>query len=246
LQNVERRVLVPIQHQPAMGAGMDTHAQRLGNHLAAGRTHLGCVLGIHENHPPPSFFRGSTKRSTELTPKSRRSPRRPLVAMDALLVKQVVSTDWASPPLALCYPIELRVSDVVGLAVFRPACRPIGVQGWVVGRGGASHLDVSGDFGGGESEQVVVPPLSASVTRPSGKDPAVAPNPPEVSWDDPSHPFRGVSRTSTNHAARCSGDDVTTARSSRSCGVLAVLKMIAVCAGNSPSGIPSPASQWRD
>ncbi len=75
-----------------------------------------------------------------------------VVGMDALLVKQVVSTAWASPPLALCYPIALRVRNVVGLAVFRPACHPIGVQGWVVGRGGASHLDVTGDFGGGESE----------------------------------------------------------------------------------------------
>ena len=116
-----------------------------------------------------------------------------VVDMNALLVKQVIATYWASPLLSLCSPIELRVNDGVGFTVLGSACRPVGVQCWIVGRGAASHLDVTGDFGGGETEQVVVSPLAASVTCSGGEDPAIAPNPPEVAGDDPSHPLIGMS-----------------------------------------------------
>jgi hypothetical protein len=50
-------------------SSMDTHAQLLGDNLAAGRAHLGRVLGIHQNHPPPSFFRFGDGHADELCPR---------------------------------------------------------------------------------------------------------------------------------------------------------------------------------
>src|SRR6266540_6246329 len=81
-----------------------------------------------------------------------------MMDVDALLVKQVVAADWASPLLSFGYPIQLRVSEVVRRAVFCSACRPVGVQSWVVGRGPTSHLHVTGNLRCGDTEQVVVSP----------------------------------------------------------------------------------------
>jgi len=47
---------------------MDTHAQRLGDKLAAGRAPLGRVPGVHENHTPPSFCRFGNGHLNELRP----------------------------------------------------------------------------------------------------------------------------------------------------------------------------------
>src|SRR5689334_5435729 len=107
-----------------------------------------------------------------------------MVDVEALLVKQVVGAECASPALSFCYSLEFLAGDVVRLTVSGSAYRPVGLQCGVVGRSPTSHLDVTSDFGCGETVQVRGTPLAASVTCSGLKDPPVAPNPPEVSWDD--------------------------------------------------------------
>ena len=69
LQHIARRVFITIQHQPVYGAGMDAFAQRFGDKLAAGRTQLGGVAGVYQNHPSPSFCRFGNGHPDELCPR---------------------------------------------------------------------------------------------------------------------------------------------------------------------------------
>jgi hypothetical protein len=69
LQNVDGRIVIPIQDQPAVGAGMRTFAQRLWYDRTAGGTHFGGVAGVHQHDSSPSFFRFGDGHGDKLAPR---------------------------------------------------------------------------------------------------------------------------------------------------------------------------------
>ena len=69
LKNVDRRIPIPIHHQPTMRAGMGAVAQSLLNQFATGRTHFGRIAGVHQDDRSASFCRFADGHPNKLRPR---------------------------------------------------------------------------------------------------------------------------------------------------------------------------------
>src|SRR4051794_22019270 len=69
VQDIERRILVPIHHQPTMWASMGAHAQCLLYEFTAVGTHLRGIAGIDQDDGSASFCRFADRHTDELSPR---------------------------------------------------------------------------------------------------------------------------------------------------------------------------------
>ena len=69
MQDIERRIPVPIHHLPAVRAGMDALAQLLLDQFAAERAQLGCVARVDQDDGSASFCRFADRHADKLVPR---------------------------------------------------------------------------------------------------------------------------------------------------------------------------------
>ncbi len=69
LQDVDRRIHIPIQDHPTFRATMRARAQYLGYHLATVRAHLGCVARVYQDDRSASFCRFADCHTDKLSPR---------------------------------------------------------------------------------------------------------------------------------------------------------------------------------
>src|SRR4051812_31443982 len=69
LQDIECCILITIQDQPTVWAGVGACAQRLFNHRSAARTHFAGIAGVDQDDRSASFCRFADGHTDELSPR---------------------------------------------------------------------------------------------------------------------------------------------------------------------------------
>jgi hypothetical protein len=140
MQDIERRILIPIHDQPAMGAGMGALAQFLLNLLATVGAHLGCIAGVHQHNRSASFFRFADGHADKLAPRhihdalAQRAPfvRSHLLRCKVFKYDRLIAVNQFSAALvgevrsSVCYPLVNVGQCLLAIAVLIPLLRVLG------------------------------------------------------------------------------------------------------------------------